>query len=320
MSFARRWILFATCQSPRENSPFPRMHGWPFSTRPDTCMAARRFYCRVERLLDSIMLVWSRHSCKIISCHEYWEDPRLAPSSVPWLEPERTKNANETSFNSEEQMVSVERRHCEVEIHRSYTDKCCLQLLLAPGHSGTLMINFFRPLHIPLEDNTKKKKKKPGKIIGISEAYHNSAGFLHDLKKTWQVLFPIPLRRMTSVIFDLLTLKTRPNELLMSDSEHFKECLRTNIGDFTFQEAFDRTGRILNITGTPKYFICDVSPRFKGSHFYQFSPSHSHAQQLERSAKVIELSNSTTRSRLECCGRIVLTPRYACRNLLIQSL
>jgi TAG lipase/steryl ester hydrolase/phospholipase A2/LPA acyltransferase len=35
----------------------------------------------------------------------------------------------------------------------------------------------------------------------------------------------------------------------MSDTEHFRECLRTNVGDFTFQEAFDRTGRILNITG-----------------------------------------------------------------------
>ncbi|KAL3940704.1 MAG: hypothetical protein SGBAC_004800 [Bacillariaceae sp.] len=56
--------------------------------------------------------------------------------------------------------------------------------------------------------------------------------------------------RITSVVFDLLTLKTRPQELLMSDSEHFREALRTNIGDFTFQEAFDRTGRILNITGT----------------------------------------------------------------------
>jgi TAG lipase / steryl ester hydrolase / phospholipase A2 / LPA acyltransferase len=37
----------------------------------------------------------------------------------------------------------------------------------------------------------------------------------------------------------------------MSDTEHFRECLRINVGDFTFQEAFDRTGRILNITVTP---------------------------------------------------------------------
>jgi len=116
----------------------------------------------------------------------------------------------------------------------------------APGHSGALVINFFRPLNIPLGDHSRKIG-----TTAIQEAYSNSAGFFHDLKKTWQILCPIPLRRLTSVIFDILTLKTRPQELLMSDSEHFRECLRTNIGDFTFQEAFDRTGRILNITVTP---------------------------------------------------------------------
>ena len=118
------------------------------------------------------------------------------------------------------------------------------------------MINFFRPLNIPLGDNSKKVA-----TTAIHEAYSNSAGFFHDLKKTWQILCPIPLRRLTSVIFDLLTLKTRPKELLMSDSEHFRECLRTNIGDFTFQEAFDRTGRILNITGMCHYVF--FKPRFR---------------------------------------------------------
>ena len=121
---------------------------------------------------------------------------------------------------------------------------CSSHILLAPGHSGKLAINFFRPLHIPLKNNSKKVGTTP-----IQEAYNNSAGFFHDVKKTWQILCPIPVRRITSVLFDLLTLKTRPQELLMSDSEHFRLALRTNIGDFTFQEAFDRTGRILNITG-----------------------------------------------------------------------
>ena len=35
----------------------------------------------------------------------------------------------------------------------------------------------------------------------------------------------------------------------MNDSIHLADCIRVNVGDFTFQEAFDRTGRILNITG-----------------------------------------------------------------------
>ena len=120
------------------------------------------------------------------------------------------------------------------------------------------MINFFRPLHFSVK-NEPSKTKFPS---AIGEVYHNSAGFFHDFKKTWQVMIPIPLRHFTSVLFDLITLKTRPQELLMSDSEHFRECLRCNIGDFTFQEAFDRTGRILNITVTPNNSRSVLSCRF----------------------------------------------------------
>ena len=35
------------------------------------------------------------------------------------------------------------------------------------------------------------------------------------------------------------------------DTEHFKACVYENLGDYTFQEAFDRTGRIINITVAP---------------------------------------------------------------------
>lgn len=111
----------------------------------------------------------------------------------------------------------------------------------APGHSGKLAISFFRPLHLPM--------KLPEVTGEVAEVVNNTAGALVDGKRTWQLLVPIPLRGITSVIWDLITLKTRPNELLLSDTEHFRECLRTNIGNFTFQEAFDRTGRITNITG-----------------------------------------------------------------------
>jgi len=120
----------------------------------------------------------------------------------------------------------------------------------APGHSGRLMLNFFRPLHMPRMANDEQKPKS-STDIQIGEVYQNTAGFLHDAKRTWQVFVPIPLRNFTSVLYDILTLKTRPQEILMSDTEHFRECLRVNVGDFTFQEAFDRTGRILNITVTP---------------------------------------------------------------------
>ncbi|KAG7366819.1 patatin-like phospholipase [Nitzschia inconspicua] len=115
----------------------------------------------------------------------------------------------------------------------------------AHGHSGRMMLNFFRPLHLPLDSGLPVVPEE------IGEVYRNTAGAFHDFKRTWQALMPIQLRNFTSVLYDLVTLKTRPNELLMSDTEHFRECLRVNVGDFTFQEAFDRTGRILNITVTP---------------------------------------------------------------------
>jgi TAG lipase/steryl ester hydrolase/phospholipase A2/LPA acyltransferase len=95
------------------------------------------------------------------------------------------------------------------------------------------MLNFFRPLDAA--------KQLP---------YQNTAGRFQDAKRTWQIFVPIPLRNFTSTIYDILTMKKRPQEVLMNDTQHFRECLRVNVGDFTFQEAFDRTGRILNITGT----------------------------------------------------------------------
>lgn len=115
----------------------------------------------------------------------------------------------------------------------------------APGHSGKIMRNFFRFLNIPgMEKDKLQSQSKIDSQIG--EVYQNTAGFFHDAKRTW-----IPLRNFTSILYDLLTLKRRPHELLMSDTEHFRNCVRLNVGDFTFQEAFDRTGRILNITVTP---------------------------------------------------------------------
>eukprot|EP00536_Pseudo-nitzschia_multiseries_P014717 jgi/Psemu1/327636/estExt_fgenesh1_pg.C_7590004 len=130
------------------------------------------------------------------------------------------------------------------------TDEECINDLFnikgttAPGHSGRIMLNFFRPLNIPRIGSDDPDTQ-------LAAVYKNTAGFLHDAKRTWQVFVPIPLRNLTSILYDLLTLKTRPQELLMNDTEHFRECLRVNVGDFTFQEAFDRTGRILNITVTP---------------------------------------------------------------------
>lgn len=131
------------------------------------------------------------------------------------------------------------------------TDEECMNDLFqvkgtnAPGHSGKLQYSFFRP--ISTQGNGANSRKGP-----ISEVYHNTAGAFHDAKLTTQVFVPIGLRRFTSLIYDIVTGNRRSQDLLMHDTEYFRECLRTNVGDFTFQEAFDRTGRILNIVVTPK--------------------------------------------------------------------
>ena len=106
--------------------------------------------------------------------------------------------------------------------------------------------DFFDPLVM------KKKHHVKNDGSDIAQVYHNTAGAFHDAKRTWQVFVPIGLRRFTSLFYDIVTGNRRSQDLLMHDTEYFRECLRTNVGDFTFQEAFDRTGRILNIVVTPK--------------------------------------------------------------------
>ena len=139
------------------------------------------------------------------------------------------------------------------------TDDECLHDLFqvrgtdAPGHSGRLAFDFFRPI-VPA---VPEKKKKPDRLRGsgllgsVMEVYDNTAGAFHDAKRTLQGFVPIPMRRLTSLWFDLLTGNTRPQDIFKNDTAHFRECVRLNVGNFTFQEAFDRTGRILNIVVTP---------------------------------------------------------------------
>lgn len=109
-----------------------------------------------------------------------------------------------------------------------------------------LRLNFFRPLGEEEKEAAAKARTELGEVL------HNTAGAFHDAKRTFQVFVPIGLRRATSVFYDILTGKRRSHEVFMHDTDHFRQCVRANVGSFTFQEAFDRTGRILNITVTPK--------------------------------------------------------------------
>jgi len=133
------------------------------------------------------------------------------------------------------------------------TDEECVRDLFeakgtdAPGHSGKLTINFFRPIQ-KAEEKPQVQKEGPG---GILEVYRNTAGAFHDAKRTIQGFMPIPVRHFSAFVYDLLTGNRRPQDVFKNDTEHFRECVRNCVGNFTFQEAFDRTGRILNIVVTP---------------------------------------------------------------------
>lgn len=133
------------------------------------------------------------------------------------------------------------------------TDEECVRDLFevkgthAPGHYGELKLSFFRP-HGYAEEQRRKSQKENE----LKEVLHNTAGGFHDAKLTLQLLFPIGLRQFTSFVYDIMTGHKRPTELLKSDTSHFRDCVRVCVGDFTFQEAFDRTGRILNIIVSPQ--------------------------------------------------------------------
>jgi TAG lipase / steryl ester hydrolase / phospholipase A2 / LPA acyltransferase len=136
------------------------------------------------------------------------------------------------------------------------TDEECVEDLFevkgthAPGHSGKLILNFFRPLGKAREEVVAVKQRV--NVGGLLEVYHNTAGAFHDAKRTFQGFMPIPIRQFTSFLYDLLTGNTRPQDIFKNDTEYFRECVKASVGNFTFQEAFDRTGRITNIVVTPK--------------------------------------------------------------------
>lgn len=144
------------------------------------------------------------------------------------------------------------------------TDEECVNDLFeaqgteAPGHSGEMRLNFFRPLRVPSREYGVEDDDSDGSIIkkkvirgAIGEVYYNTAGAFQDLKRFMQGLVPIPLRHASSFMYDIVVGNRRASDVFKNDTEHFRECVRANVGNFTFQEAFDRTGRILNIVVTP---------------------------------------------------------------------
>jgi hypothetical protein len=67
----------------------------------------------------------------------------------------------------------------------------------------------------------------------------------HEGTTQFQLLLPQSLRGVGDALVGFFMDNT---SMLRLDTEHLKHVFIKNIGLLTFQEAFDRTGRILNIT------------------------------------------------------------------------
>lgn len=92
----------------------------------------------------------------------------------------------------------------------------------APGHSGLMKTDFFRPVGY---------NAAQGKLNGEEEEVVDvdDGGF----KRKFQLFFPLTLRSFTSSIYDVLTGFKRPKDILKSDTRHLEAICRANIGDFT---------------------------------------------------------------------------------------
>ena len=173
------------------------------------------------------------------------------------------------------------------------TDEECLRDLFqvkgtrAPGHSGYLQLDFFRPQgyantvmpRVPTHyscDAAMSSGSPANSVVdfegqvgsgsgdkrsnltsrssptteGNSSGLHG--GWIRNLKAGFQFVTPRGIQWFTNSIWNVLRGNTKAKDVMMSDTNHFRRCVRATVGNFTFQEAFDRTGRILNITVSPQ--------------------------------------------------------------------
>ena len=96
----------------------------------------------------------------------------------------------------------------------------------APGHSGKLALNFFRPVQVPSSQQKDASDEPRVKRSALMEVYYNTAGAFKDAKLTLQGFVPIPLRRFSSFLYDILTGSRRAQDIFKSDTEHFRNCVR----------------------------------------------------------------------------------------------
>jgi TAG lipase/steryl ester hydrolase/phospholipase A2/LPA acyltransferase len=98
---------------------------------------------------------------------------------------------------------------------------------IAKGHSGQIFTNFF------------EKPAESVAAINQGQDVEEVVDLESQVKGRPKDPFHL-IRNMSSIC--------KPTQYFRRDTLHLERVLRANIGDFTFQEAFDRTGRILNIS------------------------------------------------------------------------
>jgi hypothetical protein len=101
----------------------------------------------------------------------------------------------------------------------------------APGHSGGLAIDFFKPSGYTAAEAEKRRRH----TTEIREVMTNTAGAFVEIKRTWQLFVPNSFRQITAFVYDLLAGNRRAQDILKNDTEHLRQCCKINIGNFTFR-------------------------------------------------------------------------------------
>ncbi len=86
-----------------------------------------------------------------------------------------------------------------------------------------------------------------GKLTYRTDFFKHSTTLNSSIGKKIQRFLPKSLYTFGSWLLSLIF----DGKLFNLDSKHFKRVVLDNVGTYTFQEAFDRTGRIINITVAP---------------------------------------------------------------------
>lgn len=100
-------------------------------------------------------------------------------------------------------------------------------------HGEGVMLGFFRPLRL-----SKREASAANSVKGPS-----------GWGAKWQFLIPPALRWLGDLFWQVVFSN---DGLLRMDTDYLRSVVRHNVGSYTFQEAFDRTGRIVNIIVAPR--------------------------------------------------------------------